>query len=105
MESSWDYYFPQDGYHTVLFQVALGFALGLILAPFSVGLLIFLVFYFIFELFYLYRVGFRYTLQDLIARFAIFLYALLGFLFGRWASGDNNPFRMHYDSWDYSGSF
>ena len=88
-------------YYTVFFQVLLTFIIGLILAPFSVGLFIYLVFYFIFELYYANKRGFKYTIEEMWTRLAIFLWGLVGFLFGRWAIGDLNPLRHHYDKWDF----
>jgi hypothetical protein len=96
----WNSYFNEDGYYSLVFQLVFSFILGLILAPFSVGLFIFIVFYILFELFYANRKGFRYTQYELLIRFLIFLVGLLGFLVGRVASGDSHPFRHHYDQWD-----
>lgn len=97
----WNYYFNEDGYYTVIFQIVLTVVLGILLAPFSVGLFIFIVFYLLFELFYAYRRGFRYTPEELLTRLAIFLWGLIGFLFGRFAIGDHQPIRHHYDEWNY----
>jgi len=94
--------FDFDGYYSPFFQATFGFALGLILAPFSVGLFIFIVLYFVFELFYAYRRGFWYTPAEILVRFSIFLIGLLGFITGRLLSGDDNPWRVHYDTWDLS---
>jgi len=98
----WDYYFNNQGYYTVLFQIVLTVVLGIILSIFSVGLFIYIFFYFLFELMYANRRGFRYTPDEAITRLSIFLWGLVGFLFGRYAIGDGNPFRSHYDVWDYS---
>jgi len=98
----WEYYFNEDGYYSVLFQIVVTILLGIILSLFSTGLFIYIVFYLLFELLYAYRRGFRYTQEELITRFSIFLWGLLGFLFGRYAIGDNHPFRAHYDVWDLS---
>jgi len=97
----WSDYFNEDGYYTVFFQIFLGFVLGLILAPFSLGLFIFIIVYFFFELLYAYRRGFKYTPWELMTRFSIFLWALLGFLFARFAIGDKHPFHHHYDIWEF----
>lgn len=97
----WEYYFNDEGYYTVLFQIVLAVVIGMLLAPFSLGLFIYIFFYLLFELLYAYRRGFRYTPEELIARLAIFLWGLVGFLFVRFAIGDHQPIRHHYDQWDY----
>lgn len=98
----WSYYFNDDGYYSILFQIVLAVVIGILLAPFSVGLFIFIFFYLLFELFYAYRRGFRYTPEEMIIRLSIFLWGLVGFLFARYAIGDSQPFRHHYDEWNYN---
>jgi len=99
--SEWSTYFNDYGYYSVLFQFVLAVVFALILAPFSVGLFIYIVFYFIFELLYANYRGFRYSITEVLLRFAIFLSGLVAFIFARWAIGDDNPIRHHYDKWEF----
>lgn len=95
----WSELFDTDGYYTILFQILITFIMGIIFSPFSMGFFLFIVVYLLFELFYAYRRGFKYDGYEALARVSIFLWGLLGFLFGRWALGDNDPLRFHYDTW------
>ena len=87
-------------YYNPLFQIALSISLGLLLAPFSLGLFIYIFVYIISELYYAYLRGFKYTPDEMAYRSLAFFIGFLAFLFGRYASGDIDPFRMHYDEWD-----
>ena len=93
--------FNFEGYYAPLFQGIFSFVIGLILAPFSLGLFIYIFLYFLLELMYAYRRGFWYTPFEIGVRFSIFLLGLLGFVIGRMLSGDHNPWRVHYDDWDF----
>jgi hypothetical protein len=90
-----------DGYYAPLFQIFLGMAMGFIFAPFSLGLFIFLVVYLLLELWYALVFGFKYSAEQLSYRILAFVLALLAFFAGRILSGDGNPGRFHYDSWDF----
>ena len=90
-----------EGYYHPLFQICLGIALGLILAPFSLGLFIFIFIYIICEIYYAYIRGFKYTPDEMAYRALAFFLGFLAFLFGRYFSGDVDPIRMHYDEWDF----
>jgi len=87
-------------YYNPLFQISLSIALGLALAPFSLGLFIYIFVYIISELYYAYLRGFKYTPDEMVYRALVFFVGFLAFLFGRYCSGDSDPFRMHYDEWD-----
>lgn len=95
-------FIPQEleGYYDPLFQIFLSIVIGMILAPFSLGLFFFIVIYVICELYYAFLRGFRYTPEEMAYRSLVFFAGFLGFLFGRAFSGDDNPFRIHYDEWD-----
>ena len=94
-----DHYFNNEGYYTIMFQIFLVFFIGMVLAPFSLGFLLFVIIYFLTELIYAYRRGFKYDNDEAIGRIAIFGWGVLGFIVGRWAIKDTNPFRHHYDEW------
>lgn len=89
-----------DGYYSPLFQIFAGIALGMALAPFSLGLFLFIVIYLLFELYYAFLFGFKYSADQLAYRLLAFALGLLGFFFGRIFSGDLDPLRFHYDEWD-----
>ena len=91
---------PLEGYYDPLFQIFFSVVVGMILAPFSLGLFLFLAVYLIFELYYAYIRGFKYTPDEMAYRALVFFVGFLGFLFGRYFSGDPDPFRMHYDEWE-----
>ena len=89
-----------EGYYHPLFQISLSIAMGLLLSPFSWGLFVFIFVFIIFELYYAYLRGFRYTPDEMSYRALSFFLGLLAFLFGRYYSGDDDPLRQHYDNWD-----
>ena len=88
-----------DGYYHPVIQILAAVAIGMVFAPFSLGLFLYIIIYLLFEIYYAYLRGFRYTPEEMLLRLLIFIMGLLGFLFGRAFSGDDNPIRFHYDEW------
>lgn len=76
-------YFCSDS-KTELTQVVIGFTMGLLLAPFSMGLMYFLFWTLIVEVMYAYYSEMKKPHWRWLARLAIFSAAFYGFILGRW---------------------
>ena len=90
-------FFKRDGY-TILFQLILAFAIGLVFAAWSIGFSWFVIFIIVFELLFW---GYNYNLifyTDVVAvRLGLICSSILGLIIGRTMIGDKHPFRSHYE--------
>lgn len=68
-------------------QVGMAFTLGLLLAPFSYGLVYYLLFLIGYEVFAIYLSAMDPRYWCLKTRLAVMLASLIGFLLGRWVDG------------------
>ncbi len=82
--------------YPILFQLILSFVVGLILAPFSQGLLLWLVYVFVFEAIYIYQTNLHYCTQSTAVRLGVLCAGLFGFILGRTLVGDPQPLRGSY---------
>ena len=88
--------YKQESSHgdAVLFQFIFYFAIGLILAPFSFGFVIVLIFIILYEIWYANSVGTdKYYGFERGALIGVFV---LGFVIGRIIIGDDDPIRKYY---------
>lgn len=87
--------FRPDG-HTILFQLIVLFVLGIVLAPYSGGLLFIISLALIFEIIFAAQINFKYDTKILLFRFSLFAIAFLGFIIRRAIHGDTNSHRGIY---------
>jgi len=98
IKSTYNTIYDPFGY-TPVFQIILAFVFGVILSPFSYGIIFLVVFLLIFEL--CFAVQYNYNPLNAMLRPGLILWALFGFLLGRTlVCEDWNPIRRDYNEED-----
>lgn len=83
-------YFTNPDYN-IYVQIIVGAVIGIILSPWSFGLILFLLYIILFEMFYMYYVGTFESFDYIFGRAGVICGSILGWIIGRVAVGYSNP--------------